>query len=119
MRNRCGSNTHSKHYGDRGISVCDEWADYSVFKEWALSHGYEDGLTIERENVNGDYCPENCKWIPSGEQSWNTSKTILVEFGGRKAPVGVWCDELGLKRSTAYTRISRGVPPLIALGLEK
>ena len=117
IRNRCGHNTHSKQYGDRGISVCEEWADYSVFKEWALSHGYEDGLTIEREDVNGDYCPENCKWIPPGEQAWNTRKTIMVEFDGRKAPVGVWCDELGLKRPTVYNRISHGVPPLIALGL--
>ena len=91
----------------------------SAFKEWALSHGYEDGLTIEREDVNGDYCPENCKWIPQAEQARNTRKTIMVEYQGRTAPVSVWCDELGLKRPTVYTRISKGVPPLVALGLSE
>lgn len=119
IRNRCGNNTHSTHYGDRGITVCDEWAEYTVFKEWALSHGYEEGLTIEREDVNGDYCPENCRWIPPEEQARNTRKTILVEHLGRKAPVSVWCDELGLKRPTVYNRIRHGVPPLTALGLSK
>lgn len=119
MRKRCGHNSSSKHYGDRGIAVCDEWSDYSVFKDWALSHGYEEDLSIEREDVNGDYCPENCKWILPVEQPLNTRKTIMVEYQGRKAPVSVWCDELGLKRPTVYTRISRGVPPLVALGLRE
>jgi hypothetical protein len=116
MRNRCGSNTHSKDYGDRGISVCEEWGDYRVFKAWALSHGYEEGLTIERENVNEGYCPENCRWIPRAEQSLNTRKTILVEHDGVKAPVSVWCDQLGLKRSSVYNQIRRGVTPDVALG---
>lgn len=116
MRKRCGHNSSSKHYGDRGISVCEEWGDYQVFKEWALSHGYEDGLTIEREDVNGDYCPENCKWIPQIEQPMNTRRNIIVEHDGRRAPVSVWCDELGLKRSTVYWRISKGVSPGKALG---
>lgn len=117
IRNRCGKNTHSKDYGDRGISVCEEWSDYTVFKEWALSHGYEDGLTIERKDVNGNYCPDNCEWIPPGDQSRNTRKTIIVEHEGRRAPVSVWCDELGLKRSTVYDRIRRGMTPAKALGL--
>lgn len=117
MRKRCGHNSSSKHYGDRGISVCDEWGDFAVFKEWAISHGYEDGLTIERKNVDGDYCPENCEWIPSVEQPMNTRRNIVVEHGGRRAPVSVWCDELGLKRSTVYWRISKGISPIVALGL--
>lgn len=118
MRKRCGHNSSSHHYGDRGISVCDEWSDYTVFKEWAMANGYRDDLTIERKDVNGDYCPENCTWIPSGEQTLNTRKTIIVVHDGRKAPVSVWCDELGLKRSTVYYRIQHGMEPLVALGLK-
>ena len=118
MRNRCGRNTHSEHYGDRGISVCREWDDYTVFKEWALSNGYADGLTIERRDVNGDYCPENCCWVTQEEQTRNTRRNIIVEHNGRKAPVSVWCDELEINRSTVYTRISKGINPTVALGLK-
>ena len=90
-----------------------------MFKEWALSNGYEDGLTIEREDVNGDYCPENCKWIPFSEQTKNTRRNIIVEHGGVKNPVSVWCDELGLKRATVYNRIRNGISPVVALGLHE
>lgn len=118
MRNRCGHNTHSEHYGDRGISVCSEWDDFSAFKEWALSSGYTDGLTLERQDVNGNYCPGNCAWITQKEQTLNTRRNIIAEHNGRKAPVSVWCGELGLNRSTVYTRISKGIDPASALGLE-
>ena len=118
MRNRCRHNTHSEHYGDRGISVCAEWDDYSVFKEWALANGYSEGLTIERRDVDGDYCPDNCCWVTQEEQTRNTRRNIIVEHNGRKAPVSVWCDELGMNRSTVYTRISKGINPSVALGLK-
>lgn len=59
------------NYGGRGITVCDEWADFLVFKEWALSSGYKDNLTIERIDVNGNYNTENCTWILNKEQSKN------------------------------------------------
>jgi hypothetical protein len=118
VRNRCGHNTHSHHYGDRGISVCPEWDDHATFKEWAISHGYAEGLTLERIDVNGDYCPDNCTWITQKEQTRNTRRNIIVEHNGRKAPISVWCDELGLKRPTVYDRIRRGVDPVVALGLE-
>ena len=59
-------------YGGRGIKVCDEWLqDRQKFEQWALENGYEEGLTIDRINVDGDYEPSNCRWITNKEQQNN------------------------------------------------
>lgn len=73
MRQRCSNpNTDYYHiYGGRGISVCDEWQEFKPFQKWALSHGYADDLSIDRQNVDGNYCPENCRWATSKEQANN------------------------------------------------
>lgn len=66
-----------KYYGGRGIKVCKEWLDdFMNFYNWAMSNGYREGLTIERKNVDGDYCPVNCEWIPFEKQSFNKTNTI-------------------------------------------
>ena len=74
MMSRCyrEKDIHYNAYGKRGIVVCEEWKGNSkAFIEWALSHGYSDDLTIERIDVNGNYEPSNCKWIPMSEQYKN------------------------------------------------
>ncbi len=78
MRQRCSNpkNQAFQNYGGRGITICSEWDEFSNFESWALSHGYVEGLTIERRNVNGNYCPENCCWIPRCEQGKNTRRTL-------------------------------------------
>lgn len=73
MRARC-SNSNRRgwaDYGGRGISVCREWSDFSEFSRWAMASGYADDLTIERVDVDGNYCPDNCTWIPGGNQALN------------------------------------------------
>lgn len=77
MLDRC-TNPHNKtysYYGGRGIKVCPEWSDketgVSAFCEWALSHGYQDGLTIDRIDTNGDYSPDNCRWVTMAVQCTN------------------------------------------------
>lgn len=74
MRQRC-KNRNGKHYpdyGGRGITVCAEWDEsYEVFRDWAIFNGYRDDLTIDRINNDGDYCPENCRWVTMSVQNAN------------------------------------------------
>ena len=66
-----------KYYGGRGIIICEEWRNhFKAFYDWAMSHGYSDDLAIERVDVNGNYCPKNCTWIPMPEQAKNTRRCL-------------------------------------------
>lgn len=110
MKQRCGNPNMPCYsdYGGRGIKICDEWSTYKKFRDWALANGYADGLTIERVDVNKGYSPDNCKWIPKGEQSANTRRTVMLELNGETKPLSVWCKELGINLETARARLRYG-----------
>jgi hypothetical protein len=81
MRKRCRYEKDEMYYcyGGRGIKVCEEWnTSFKAFYDWAISHGWQRGLSIERKDVNGNYCPENCCWIPMAEQSKNRRNVRLA-----------------------------------------
>ena len=114
------SNLNNKsyaRYGGRGISVCKEWREsYTNFRDWAFNNGYSDNLTIERIDVNGDYCPENCRWADAKMQGQNKRNNIVVEINGESHILSEWCRILGVKRGTIKTRIYRqGLTPYEAL----
>lgn len=93
MKYRC-NNPHSteyKNYEGRGISVCAEWLqDFKVFYDWAVTHGYKDNLTVERIDVNGNYCPDNCTWIPFSEQGNNTRRNVKFTYNGKTLNIAQW-----------------------------
>lgn len=103
----CLGDGNYKNYGGRGISVCDEWKDYSVFKLWALVNGYSDRLTIERIDNDGGYSPENCKFIPKGEQILNRRNTRWLTYNGETLCMSHWAKKLGMGRLTLITRIDK------------
>lgn len=80
-------------YGGRGIKICDEWRDFTVFRQWATSSGYRRGLTIERKDVNGNYEPANCCWIPMTHQAKNKRITVYLEAFGERKTLGQWLDD--------------------------
>lgn len=95
----CKTNKAYKNYGARGIRVCDEWRkNFSLFRSWALSNGYQEGLTIERIDNNGNYCPDNCKWIPKSEQPKNRRNCHLITFNGKTQTLSEWSRELHVDR---------------------
>lgn len=110
MKNRCNNpnNPAYKDYGGRGITVCQEWHDFVQFKQWALSHGYQDDLTIDRIDFNGNYCPENCRWITMAAQQGNTRANTFYTINGETHHINEWARIYGLKPPTIIQRINHG-----------
>lgn len=92
MRQRCNNKNRDAYslYGGKGVRVCDEWSGFPAFREWALSHGYRDDLSIDRIDSNGSYEPGNCRWIPISEnvaranKNHTTRKVIRGEGPGSR-----------------------------------
>ena len=86
MRNRCNNPKASdyKYYGGKGIKICEEWSTYEVFYQWAKNNGYNNDLTIDRIDSNGDYCPRNCRWISFFENDSRAHKGQNITLEQRR-----------------------------------
>lgn len=107
MKARC-SNPNQDYfyrYGERKISVCEEWQTFEPFYEWAMANGYREDLTIDRMNNDGDYCPDNCRWATRKEQANNTSKTIHITYGGETHTLSEWSEIVGVPKTALWKRI--------------
>lgn len=110
MMKRCydPSDKSWKYYGAQGIAVAEEWHRYAAFKAWALSHGYQDNLTLDRVDYAGNYGPDNCRWITIQEQQRNKRSNKWVTYKGETKPLVVWTDELGLNYYLIRSRLRYG-----------
>lgn len=109
MRQRCtNENCHDyKWYGGRGIGICEEWDDFSKFRAWALSNGYEEGLTLDHIDDDGEYAPNNCRWITIQAQQQNKHGMLSIEIGGETLTVSEACEKYSLPKSVFYDRRHR------------
>ena len=110
MKQRCFNTNYKEYhyYGGRGITVCDEWLGkdgFINFYNWAMENGYSDELTIDRINVDGNYCPENCRWATPLEQGNNKRNNINITINNKTQTLAQWCRELGLRYTTILRRI--------------
>ena len=117
MRKRC-TNQNSKNYkryGARGITVCEEWAEYEAFESWAIENGYNDSKSIDRIDNNEGYEPTNCRWTDEITQANNRRSNRIHEIDGIKKTSAEWCREYGVKPNTFLNRINRGMTAKEAL----
>lgn len=113
MKDRCfnPSSTEYEKYGGRGITVCDEWKDnYITFRDFMLSIGFDPAKptkeqTIDRIDVNGNYCPENCRLLSLSEQQYNKTNNRLITYNGVTKTATEWAKEFGIKMEMILKRI--------------
>lgn len=104
MIRRCSNSNAANYsiYGGRGIKVCDEWKSFEGFYKDMYS-GYKKGLSIDRIDVNGNYCKENCRWLDAKGQARNRRNTIYVNG----VSLSELCEEKKLDYSVVWQRIHR------------
>ncbi len=111
MKQRCYNpkDRRYKWYGAKGVKVCAEWReDAEAFYTWAISNGYQKGLTLDRIKGDGDYSPENCRFITMSAQQRNKSSNKRIEYNGEIMSVQEWAEKLNIKPSTLRARFNKG-----------
>ena len=109
MKARCyNKNDNSyKNYGGRGIKICKEWKhDFLNFYNWAMANGYKENLTIDRINVNGNYEPENCRWVNMIIQNNNTTNNRKITYKNKIYTISELSRLLKINYRTLYSRIN-------------
>jgi len=120
MKRRCYNHhhVHFANYGGRGIAVCPEWrGDFAAFREWAMSHGYADGLSIDRIDNDRGYSPDNCRWIDTRAQQNNRRTNHFVTAAGQTHTICEWSRLTGVGASTIKERLRRGWSAARAVGV--
>lgn len=113
IKERCNNPNNKKYYryGGRGIAVCEQWQDdFDSFRSWALSNGYEEGLTIDRVNNDDNYSPDNCRWVTRREQNRNYSRNHMITYNGKTQCISDWEAETGINRATILFRLKSNKP---------
>lgn len=110
MLSRCENpNTINYYlYGGRGIKVCFDWHKFTNFYNWAMNNGYKKGLSIDRTDNSGNYCPENCRWVDRFEQNNNTRTNKFLSLHNKRQTIAQWSREIGISSQTLCKRIKSG-----------
>ena len=106
-------------YGGRGIKVCEEWHDPEKFFEWARNSGYKEGLQIDRIDVNGNYCPENCRWITQLKNANNKRNNKIIEHNGERKTLAEWARFYGVNYKNLSKNMNHGYTLEEAVNREK
>lgn len=108
MKQRCLNKNQKDYsnYGGRGITVCKEWAEsFEAFRDWALANGYNDELTIDRINSNGNYEPTNCRWVANIKQQNNKRNNHFLTYKGETHTVSEWAKKVGISVTALKQRL--------------
>lgn len=110
MHERCErkNHVHYKDYGGRGINVCEEWTEFIPFRDWAMDNGYKETLTIDRIDCNGNYSPNNCRWVTNKEQQNNRRDNHKLTFNGEEHTISEWANITKINKTTIRARIDAG-----------
>ncbi len=112
LRDRCNNSQAQAYagYGARGITVCREWEDFTVFESWATLSGYKHGLTIDRVDNDKGYSPDNCRWTTMAQQNNNRRSSVYLTHNGETKTIADWSRGTGLNRHTIHSRLRAGLP---------
>jgi hypothetical protein len=114
MLDRCfnSNNRQFADYGGRGITVCEQWRGQNGFAAFLLDMGKRPvGMTIDREDNNGNYEPRNCRWATRQQQQRNTRRSLILEVNGERRPLPEWAEIFGMTRIQLYQRLRYGTQP--------
>ena len=110
MKGRCYNKGSARYadWGGRGIEVCEQWRNsFESFYTWAMANGYQDNLTIDRIDNNGNYCPENCRWVGQQEQCRNRRSNINITIGNSTRTLMEWCEIFQVDYTNVNARYHR------------
>jgi hypothetical protein len=118
IKNRCYNqkSAHYQNYGKRGISMCEEWRNSFVeFNKWCRDNGYRVGLSIDRINNDGDYEPDNCRWVTQDVQANNRRSVVYIEYDNTTMSMSEWARLKGMSLQVLRYRLNAGWPTEKAL----
>lgn len=122
IKQRCNnSNNHKyKDYGGRGIKICKGWEnDFMSFYNWSINNGYKEGLSIDRINNDGNYEPQNCRWVTMKEQANNRRNNHYIVYKSEIHTITEWSRIIGISSSTIQRRIKKEIPENLLFYLGK
>lgn len=107
MRQRCLNHKNIRYsdYGERGITICDEWNDFEKFRKWSLENGFKQNLSLDRIDNDKGYTSENCRWTTTSIQNRNRRDTIYISDGDKKIKLHYVSEITKIPFGTLYYRI--------------